>query len=53
MKSGKSECISTVGFDALTWPLWDERGGNDAALMPEIPDLAIQAISRWARFIAK
>jgi hypothetical protein len=53
MKSGKSERISTVGFDALTRPLWDERGSNDAAVMSEISDLAIQTISRRACFIAK
>lgn len=53
MKSGKGERIATVGFDALTRPLWDERRRNDAAVVPQIPDLAIQTVSCRPSFIAK
>jgi hypothetical protein len=45
--------VAPVGLDPLSWLARDHRGCGDGALVPEPCQLAMDAISTTARFVAE
>jgi len=51
MEPGQGDGIATIRLNPFSCSFWDQRWGDDHAILPEFGNLAVQSVTGWARDI--